>query len=240
VLISTYGFNTCCRTRQQCLRVGGYVSSKYTPSPALYLSRQTGTEILRCTNLFNGPTIRRSEPKSGLFHLRTAQSLSTLAMTTADNSNDVSNNSKNPFVKVWLWFRKLLARIWTLLKKPFQKSDSSDKAIDSTTEVSEPVQEGVVLTQMENLATVEDETKIEVKDLLDTAAAVTEKAEKLSKQVERAKITSAPATSTTSSVSRRATAGPTVDLSGNWTLIVDDAFKSQYDDYLRKLGSPCL
>jgi hypothetical protein len=33
-------------------------------------------------------------------------------MTTAGSSNDVSNNSNNPFVKVWLWFRKMLAKIW--------------------------------------------------------------------------------------------------------------------------------
>jgi hypothetical protein len=130
----------------------------------------------------------------------------------------------------------------TLLKKPFLKSDLIEgEAIGSNeTEVSEPVQEGVVLTQMENLAAVEDETKIELKELLATAEAVTEKAEKISKQVEKAKNASTSASSTESSIARQATSCSTVDLSGNWTLIVDDAFKSQYDEYLRKLGQPML
>ena len=38
--------------------------------------------------------------------------------------------------------------------------------------------------------------------------------------------------------SRQATA--TTDLSGNWTILVDDAFTSAYDEYLRKLGQPLL
>lgn len=39
---------------------------------------------------------------------------------------------------------------------------------------------------------------------------------------------------------RTATSAPTVSLSGEWTLIADDKFRNQYDDYLRLLGQPSL
>ena len=135
-----------------------------------------------------------------------------------------------------------------MLTKPFQRSGSND-VIDSShkktgtpeKKETEPVQDDVMLSQMENLAVVEDEAKIELSDLLATAEVVTEKAEKISKQMEQTK--PAPpkkVASLSSSSSRQATACSAVDLSGNWTLMVDDAFKSQYDDYLRKLGQPML
>lgn len=38
----------------------------------------------------------------------------------------------------------------------------------------------------------------------------------------------------------RAATTAAVDLTGNWTLLVDDAFASQYDNYLRRLGQPAL
>ena len=38
----------------------------------------------------------------------------------------------------------------------------------------------------------------------------------------------------------RAATTAAVDLTGNWTLIVDDTFTSQYENYLRKLGQPML
>ena len=132
------------------------------------------------------------------------------------------------------------------MKRPFQPFDSND-VIESTEKETyslekketEPVQEDVMLSQTENLAAVEDETKIELSDLLATAQAVTEKAEKISKQMQQTE-PAPPKTATPVSSSRQATACSTVDLSGNWTLMVDDAFKAQYDDYLRKLGQPML
>jgi hypothetical protein len=39
---------------------------------------------------------------------------------------------------------------------------------------------------------------------------------------------------------RRAASTTAVDLTGNWTLLVDDSFASQYDNYLRRLGQPVL
>ena len=38
----------------------------------------------------------------------------------------------------------------------------------------------------------------------------------------------------------RAATTAAVNLTGNWTLIVDDTFTSQYENYLRKLGQPML
>ena len=38
----------------------------------------------------------------------------------------------------------------------------------------------------------------------------------------------------------RAATTAAVDLTGNWTLLVDDAFATQYDNYLRRLGQPAL
>ena len=91
-----------------------------------------------------------------------------------------------------------------------------------------------MLAQMENLAAVEDETKSELTELLAAAEIETEKA-----PIDSKKQTDI-AESVIATSSRQATACPTVNLSGNWSLIVDDAFKSQYDDYLRKLGQPML
>ncbi len=39
---------------------------------------------------------------------------------------------------------------------------------------------------------------------------------------------------------RRAATTAAVDLTGNWTLIVDDDFASNYDNYLRQLGQPVI
>ena len=96
------------------------------------------------------------------------------------------------------------------------------------------------MTQGESLAAVEDEIKTELKEQLVFDENKTKKAlsEKMIKQQVVKDIPTA--TLTTSTLSRQATACSTVDLSGNWTLLVDDAFKSQYDDYLRKLGQPML
>eukprot|EP00804_Cyclotella_cryptica_P023878 CCRYP_010019-RB/>CCRYP_010019-RB protein AED:0.03 eAED:0.03 QI:721/1/1/1/1/0.66/3/533/398 len=107
-------------------------------------------------------------------------------------------------------------------------------------EVSEPVQEEILITQMENLATIETETHTELSDLVATVednvkTAPTEL--KSSNEIDESKFSSPISTGFSS---RQATASSTVDLSGNWTLIVDDAFKSQYDEYLRRLGQPML
>ena len=129
----------------------------------------------------------------------------------------------------------------TLLKKPRQQTETKKeevKSVDdepkSESKEVEPVEEEVVLTQMENLAAVEDETKSELTELLAAAEIETLKAPPISKKQTDI------AESVIATSSRQATACPTVDLSGSWTLIVDDAFKSQYDDYLRKLGQPML
>lgn len=47
-----------------------------------------------------------------------------------------------------------------------------------------------------------------------------------------------PSAATTSS--HRSSTTSTVDLTGNWTLLTDEIFTSQYENYLRKLGQPLL
>lgn len=121
--------------------------------------------------------------------------------------------------------------------------------------VDEPIQEEVAITQLDNLAVDEgvvDEAVSTANDNDDDLATVAvnneqEKVVTADEVIEK----SAPTTTTSSSATtttalpstqkhqqRQATA--TVDFTGNWTLIVDDAFKSEYDSYLRKLGQPML
>jgi hypothetical protein len=133
-----------------------------------------------------------------------------------------------------------------MLKRPFQSKDKDEgKTIEQVPPAkeaeTEPVKEEVIITQMENLAAVEDETKNELSELLASAEVETkpEPSKPQSAAPVKAKAT-AVSSAAASSSPRQATACSTVDLSGNWTLIVDDAFKTQYDEYLRNLGQPML
>jgi len=195
-----------------------------------------------------------------------------------DSSNKVSDNENNSLlVRVWLSFRKMMARFWALLLKPFQllkslltkidkdKKDVSPAAEDETKE--EPVvpevrviPEGVAITEVENIAVVEEVEEKEVlaeieSNVADVAAVAEEqitvddqKAEPVEASPADESIAAIPTDTTDSSkptntdetTPRQATARPNVDLTGNWTLIVDDTFTSQYDEYLRKLGQPML
>eukprot|EP00985_Skeletonema_marinoi_P005194 scaffold2235_cov201-Skeletonema_marinoi.AAC.11 len=120
---------------------------------------------------------------------------------------------------------------------------------------SEPIQEDVAITQVEDLAVDEEVTEgEEVADSEDdTTTSVEEKKEEetpvdvvVDVEVEETEVeeVTTPATTTTTSTpsaapeERQATAS--VDFTGNWTLLVDDSFKSEYDSYLRKLGQPML
>ena len=108
-------------------------------------------------------------------------------------------------------------------------------------------QEDVAITQVENLA-VDNEQKGDVTTLVETkekdAHVEVISAEETNAEVITPTISAETITSTESTPSvvapeeRQATAS--VDFTGNWTLLVDDAFKSQYDSYLRKLGQPML
>lgn len=41
-------------------------------------------------------------------------------------------------------------------------------------------------------------------------------------------------------LTRTAVAAPDVDLSGNWSMIISESFKKDYDEYLKKLGQPLI
>ena len=67
---------------------------------------------------------------------------------------------------------------------------------------------------------------------------VVEKQERKSSEI--ATVTSSDKVAAASQTRHRAATTAAVDLTGNWTLIVDDTFTSQYENYLRKLGQPML
>eukprot|EP00585_Thalassiosira_rotula_P011245 CAMPEP_0196159584 /NCGR_PEP_ID=MMETSP0910-20130528/46394_1 /TAXON_ID=49265 /ORGANISM="Thalassiosira rotula, Strain GSO102" /LENGTH=339 /DNA_ID=CAMNT_0041424507 /DNA_START=500 /DNA_END=1516 /DNA_ORIENTATION=- len=192
--------------------------------------------------------------------------------STGDSSKQASDN-ENPFlVRVWLSLRKLVARLWALLLKPFRMLISlltkidNDKKDESTSssevtieeEKEESLQEEVAITEVENIAAAEEEVEIESNDAVDEQTAVVveqeteNEAEHVSEAVSELTTTATDDATTTSSddiaetdtttdtTPRRATSHTNVDLTGNWTLLVDDAFTTQYDEYLRKLGQPML
>jgi len=165
--------------------------------------------------------------------------------------------------------RKFVAKLWTILfLKPLRliksifkndigstdvevegKDDSAiesppaeiDTRIISTEKEMEQSHEDVVLTEIENLAADESGEESSPIDITSTPTANAETETSPTSPTSET-IASTPTTpthrSTSPPSSRQATSA--VDLTGNWTLIVDDAFKSQYDDYLRKLGQPVL
>ena len=166
-----------------------------------------------------------------------------------------------------------------LLLKPFQllkstpKTKDKDEAATTTATENKDVQEEVAITEVENIAAIEEdvEDKEETTTNIDTSEAsvavienhfkatdiaevAVEKTQErqeekvssstfleeepiIAKPDKKAKIAAAAVTTSTSS-SRQAISE--VDLTGNWTLIVDEHFSSQYDEYLRKLGQPAL
>ena len=144
-----------------------------------------------------------------------------------------------------------------MTKKTEGGSNDDDYTVVKTTvkeEMDEPIQEEVAITQVDNLAVDEgvvDEAVSTANNNGDDLATVVVNIEQEKVTADEVIEKSAPTTTTSSSATtttalpspqqhqqRQATA--TVDFTGNWTLIVDDAFKSEYDSYLRKLGQPML
>ena len=112
LISSSSGFNWCGTNRQHRL-LGSYVVSKH-PSCELCLSRSSCNEARERHDLMNSQLWRRGgERQSRLFYVKRPYTVSSkLLMTTTGSSNNVSNDSQNPFVRVWCWFRKLLAKLW--------------------------------------------------------------------------------------------------------------------------------
>jgi len=199
-----------------------------------------------------------------------------MAMAADDDASEDSpekvSDDDSPLVRVWLSLRKLMAKLWAILLKPFRmlkallakidddKKDDAAAAVEE--EEEEPIPEAVAITEVENIAVVdqeeegvaEAESNVAVAEEEDTTVDEKEtvQQEEEEEEAEASSTTTTAKTTATStfdtplesddadSTPRRATSHTTVDLTGNWTLIVDDKFTSQYDEYLRKLGQPML
>ena len=113
--VSSLGFCRSGSITQQCTYRGNHAIPKYRYY-ALHLSVRASNEVSTPRGKFDTPLplqiLERGRCK--LFHNNKATSSTTsrLQMTNVDSSNEISNNSKNPFVRVWLWFRQLFSKIW--------------------------------------------------------------------------------------------------------------------------------
>ena len=147
-----------------------------------------------------------------------------------------------------------------LLKSKSSKQSCGDEAVKAD-EVNEPIQEDVAITQIENLAVEEEKDEVVMEETITSTEekfeAVTpgeeliveetsvEEVEAVAEETKLEEViaeeiipTTTESTPVMAPEERQATA--TVDFTGNWTLIVDESFKSEYDSYLRKLGQPIL
>ena len=107
------------------------------------------------------------------------------------------------------------------------KDDTTTSLIDEKT----PTPEDVAITEVENIAVVEEE-----EEKIDVVAEAEQKEEVKTLDAKVVKPTVAfPSTSR-----QRSSTTSTVDLTGNWTLLTDESFTSQYENYLRQLGQPML
>mmetsp|Transcript_23385 Transcript_23385/g.56449 ORF Transcript_23385/g.56449 Transcript_23385/m.56449 type:complete len:775 (+) Transcript_23385:175-2499(+) len=178
---------------------------------------------------------------------------STNKVSTEDESS--SSSSSSSLVKLSLPFRKLRA----LVLKPFQlmkslatKDAEVEDLVETTREDDEGAKsEGVAIKEIENIAAVEDiEEDMMVgvvadskEEELEAAAEVVPSitsGEDAMASVESVTTTVGTTTAPTPATRHRSATTANVDLTGNWTLIVDDTFTSQYENYLRKLGQPML
>jgi len=140
--------------------------------------------------------------------------------------------------------QSLILKPFELLKSIITKKSDGDQVVK--TEENEPIQEDVAITQVDNLAVDDEEEEVAVDDVTTLVEEKEEtpvveevvSAEETNVEVVTPTLPAETAVSVAPPEERQATAS--VDFTGNWTLIVDDRFKSQYDSYLRKLGQPML
>ena len=112
-----------------------------------------------------------------------------------------------------------------------------DKEATSTTKNEVDV---VVSVEPKILTTAESTTE-ETTAAMISQIEVVEQQQQESKTAEIIKANNSDSlTDTLQTTRHRAATTAAVDLTGNWTLIVDDTFTSQYENYLRKLGQPML
>jgi len=205
---------------------------------------------------------QRQMPRSKYSLLHTTPML---MAASSDHSSD--NNDRKPLVvNAWLSLRKLLAGFWALLLKPFQllkslltkqskeindKNDVQATKKDEAENDAAPVQEELAISELGNIAAVEEDTKEDVEDVMAVPEAKTEEAVIEQPEKEEPEATTAASVPPPTTVAEsapfveviktpRAATTAAVSLTGNWTLIVDESFTSQYENYLRKLGQPML
>ncbi len=98
----------------------------------------------------------------------------------------------------------------------------------------------MVSVEPEKLTTTKSTTE-EAMAAMISQIEVVEQQQQESKAAEITKATSSDSVADALQTTRhRAATTAAVDLTGNWTLIVDDTFTSQYENYLRRLGQPML
>lgn len=116
LLATTNGFNPGSRINKHA-RSGNTIAPKCSPCALSLTSKSFNEFQANCrTDGLCGQRVIPNQLK--LQHQRSPavrvsrESSCKLMMTTTDSSNNVSNSSSNPFAKVWLWFKRLLAKIW--------------------------------------------------------------------------------------------------------------------------------
>ena len=126
-----------------------------------------------------------------------------------------------------------------MLKSILTKSKddtTSTASVDKKKQEVSTTPEDVAITEVENIAVVEEE-----EEKSDVVAEEAKQKEEVKKSVTDAVKPTVTSPSIPSSTSRqRSSTTSTVDLTGNWTLLTDDTFTSQYENYLRQLGQPML
>ncbi|CAB9511180.1 expressed unknown protein [Seminavis robusta] len=106
------------------------------------------------------------------------------------------------------------------------ETESTSEVTESTLEVTEPVDQvnGFSATISSSEA-LEEETETETSDADTTAETAAE---------------TSTSDDNNDNVKKWATAAPSVDLTGDWELLITDEFKREYDDYLRLLDQPAF
>ena len=154
-----------------------------------------------------------------------------LRLAEEDEANDASRIG-SALRKI----RKVLGFPLRRLKRLFQ-SVGEDESENSGTEVStEPVLDEA--TESETLAASSIEaTDIPISDQTTTATAIAQETATASDDAAVDEIT---LTKSEEVGDRWCFSAPSVDLSGEWGIIVSDSFKEEYDKYLTLLGQPLL
>lgn len=169
---------------------------------------------------------------------------SALFSTTGSSESPETPEKKNVLVRLlailFTPFRILILKPIRLLIKVLSRSKTDDIGINEAAAYTTPG--GDLPTNTENIEVADmkqlgGQSENEVLELPTSTGSI-EVADKTSEK--QKDVTQKRALKGVPKGKRWATAAPGVDLSGNWELIVNDAFKEEYDLYLADLGQPYL